>query len=410
MTHNHQGQAQRHRRGWLRDAVVCAVWVMLSLASSCTSPSGMVLWHAYSGTERTALEAAVARYNARHPEAPLMAVALPHDGMADKLASAIPHDNGPDLFIYPHDRIGDWTEAGVIEPIGFWVTDDIAARFLPEALALAGHQRALWGLPLALKTQALYYRTDHCNVAPTILGQACAQAPVGAYPLGYVNADLYGHAPLLHAFGARVFTDDGALAIDSAAATQAAAFARKLVSDHILAGTLDGPTIASMFNDGKLSAVISGPWFTGDIDRSVPWAVIPLPALILPDGNRATPAPYLGADILFLSARARHKAAAYQAMRELTDDNEAIARAQLAHQIVANTNAYRDASVAAAADLTAFRNQVSASVEMPKTARMRVVWTPYRTALGDILSGRAEPGPALRRAAAEIEEYARAQR
>ena len=62
-----------------------------------------------------------------------MLVAVPYDAFADKLTSAIPRGNGPDLFIYPHDRIGDWADAGMIEPIEFWVDDARADRFSERA-------------------------------------------------------------------------------------------------------------------------------------------------------------------------------------------------------------------------------------------------------------------------------------
>ena len=34
---------------------------------------------------------------------------------ADKLAVAVPRGNGPDLFIFAHDRLGDWATSGLLE-------------------------------------------------------------------------------------------------------------------------------------------------------------------------------------------------------------------------------------------------------------------------------------------------------
>ena len=42
---------------------------------------------------------------------------------------------------------------------------------------------------------------------------------------------------------------------------------------------------------------------------------------------------------------------------------------------------------------------------MPKDAAMRSVWTPYRTALGEVLAGRAEPGAELLAVEREIQGY-----
>ena len=37
---------------------------------------------------------------------------------------------------------------------------------------------------------------------------------------------------------------------------------------------------------------------------------------------------------------------------------------------------------------------------------MRVVWQPYATALGDVIAGRAEPGPKLLAVEREVASYA----
>ena len=69
-----------------------AVVVAVALAAGCgqAREPGVVLWHAYTGLERVALEQTAARWNADHPKTPLTLVAVPYDSFADKLTSAIP--------------------------------------------------------------------------------------------------------------------------------------------------------------------------------------------------------------------------------------------------------------------------------------------------------------------------------
>jgi maltose-binding protein MalE len=263
------------------------LWAQL-LVAGCLLGSGcqrsdreLILWHAYSGDERRALELVIASYNRRHPQTQLLAVAVPYAGMADKLASAIPNGNGPDLFIYPHDRLGAWVDDGTIEPIEFFSTDAVLQRFEPMALAAMTYRGSLWGLPLAVKTEAMFVRTDRFAISPTTMrtlrDQRATTQPRGDYALGYVNADLYGHAPILHAFGGRTVDDNDHLAIDSVAAVQAAQLARALVAEHTCPENLDGPTLAGLFNSGKVYAAFSGPWFVADIAADVPWTVATFP-------------------------------------------------------------------------------------------------------------------------------------
>ena len=152
----------------------------LLLIAACGQPreSGVVLWHAYTGQERAALEETAATWTAAHPDMPIVLVAVPYDSFADKLTSAIPGGNGPDLFIYPQDRIGDWADAGVIEPLEFWVDDARADRFSEQAIGAMAYRGSLWGLPLTVKSLALYVRTDLVKTAPKSTDDLVALAPM----------------------------------------------------------------------------------------------------------------------------------------------------------------------------------------------------------------------------------------
>ncbi|NVB78865.1 MAG: extracellular solute-binding protein [Kofleriaceae bacterium] len=382
---------------------------LLALALVACGPAdekGVVLWHAYTGLERTALETTAAQWNTAHPDNQVVLVAVPYDSFADKLTSAIPRGNGPDLFIYPHDRIGDWADAGTIEPIEFWVDDARADRFDEQAIGAMAYRGSLWGLPLSVKSLALYTRTDIVPTAPETTDELVALAPAmkakSGFALAYANVDLYGHAPWLHGFGGRVMDDDGNLAINSREAADAMTFARKLVADGIAPADAQTPLVASLFNEGKAATVMSGPWFVTDIGKNVPWEVHTLP-VVSATGKRA--APFLGAEGVIMSAHAKDKQAAFAVMDALTSDAAAIVRARTARQVVANVHAYDDPDVAKDPALRAFRAQLEHTVPMPKAGAMRMVWTPYKTALGEVLAGRAQPAEALLGVESEVAQY-----
>ena len=79
----------------------------------------IVLWHAYRAGEEQALNQAVAEYNAeaRARGVEVRAVPVPFDAYNQKRASAIPHGNGPDLFIASHDGLGEWRRDGLVAPL-----------------------------------------------------------------------------------------------------------------------------------------------------------------------------------------------------------------------------------------------------------------------------------------------------
>lgn len=371
--------------------------------------AAVTLWHAYAGAERATLEALAADWNQAHPDQSLVVVAVPYDGFGDKITSAIPNGNGPDLFIYSQDRLGDWTAAGLLEPIEFWIDDATAARFAPDALSTMAYRGSLWGLPLAVKSLALFVRTDLVPDPPRTTDALFEMAPRlrarGVFPLAYPVDDLYAHAAWLHGYGGRVMDGDTPT-IATAEGVAAASFARQLVAREVVPRDADGALTATLFSEGKAAMALSGPWFVADIALGVPYTVTTLP-IVSATGQPA--APFLGAEGVLMSARARDKQAAIAVVLALTDDASATERATEAHQVVPNVAAYTGA-LAADPVLSAFRQQLEHTVPMPATPAMRAVWTPYKNALGQIVIGATSPADGLERAAGQVAGYARAER
>jgi maltose-binding protein MalE len=385
--------------------LLCAA--LVALAACGSRSDGIVLWHAYNGPERATLEHVAAEWNEAHPETPLTLVQVPYDAFADKITSAVPNGNGPDLFVYSHDRIGDWAAAGVIEPIEYWVDDATAGRYQRDALAAMAYRDDLWGLPVAVKCLALFYRTDRVAHPPRTTDELLAMAPAararGAYPLVYANSDLYDHAPWLHGFGGVVLDERGEIRIASAEAAQAMDFSKRLIDRGVVPAETTGPLVETLFNEGKADMALEGPWFVGDIAKGVPWAVTTLP--IVSDTGRPA-APFFSAEGVLMSARARDKDAAFQVMLWIAGDRSATERAQAAGQIVPNLHAYDDAALARDATQAAFRKQLEHTVLIPAAPAMRMVWTPYMTALAKVQSGGASPSDALLEVERQVRQYA----
>lgn len=383
------------------------------LAGGCSAAGGradvVTLWHSYSGDERAALEELAARWNDEHPDVRLRLVAVPYDAFPDKITAAIPNGNGPELFIFAHDRIGDWAEAGILEPIEFFVDEPLADRYEGQALSAMAYRGSLYGLPLGVKSLALFYRTDLVDAPPATtddllaLGRRLTDRGAGRFGLAYENTKLYGHAPWLHGFGGAIFDAEGGLAIASPEAVASLAFARELGgSNGIVPAEANGALVATLFQEGRAAMALSGPWFVGGLAPGTPWAVAPLP-VVSATGRPA--APFLGAEGVMMSARARDKRAAFVIMDFLCGDEAAVHRAVRARQVVPNRAAARDPRVAGDRVLAAFRAQAETAVPMPSTPAMRMVWTPYDTALQKVIAQGSDAAAALADAEREIRGY-----
>jgi arabinogalactan oligomer/maltooligosaccharide transport system substrate-binding protein len=388
--------------------VIRALALLALVACTTRNNDAVVLWHSYNGAEREALETSAARWNARHPERPIELVGVPHAAFADKLTSAIPNGNGPDLFIYAQDRIGGWVDAGIVEPLEFWLDDARVDRFSSQSIRAMDYKGSLWSLPMTVKSLALFYRTDLVPTPPRTtddllaLSSAMKTRKQDGYAIAYANIDLYGHAPWLFGHGGQVMDDRGEIAIASPQSAQAMDFARKLVADKVAPARAEAPLVASLFNDGLAATAISGPWFITGIDSKVPWAVAELP-IVSSTGKHA--APFLGAEGVLMSARAKDKDTAFAVMDHLTSDASALERATIARQVVPNPATYDDPAIAKDPVLAAFRAQLAHTAPMPMNPAMRMVWTPYKAALGEVVSGRAEAGAKLLAVEHEVQTY-----
>ncbi len=366
----------------------------------------VVLWHAYRGLEKKALEKLAARYNAEPHPAKVRLVAVPYDAFVDKITVTVPRGQGPDLFIFAHNLIGRWSELHILEPLSGRVPPDVLRRFVPKTVKALVYDGTLYGLPLAYKCLALFYNRAMVRVAPATVdalieaAKRHTDAKAGHFGLAYEADKLYFHAPWLFGFGGRIFDEGGKLAVDTPEAVESLRFAKKLAVDSgIMPREVSGFLVTSLFNQGKLAFAIEGPWFRAEIAKGIDYAVAPLPAL--PGGRR--PRPFLGSEAVFLSARSPHKDAAMDFASWLTSDEAARVRAVEAHQPVANRAVYGDKAVAADTAMAVFRKVADDAVLMPARSAMQVVWSHYDRALHKALYGGADPTEALREARQRIE-------
>jgi arabinogalactan oligomer/maltooligosaccharide transport system substrate-binding protein len=403
-----------------RLGLVLLMWLSLSEEAALAEKEDkrpLILWHAYRAEERSALEYTARQWNekGRKNFPPLKLLAVPFDAFTDKISAAIPRGHGPDLFIAAHDRVGDWAESKIIEPIEFWMTEKHADQFLFKSLSPLCHQDSLYGLPMAFKSTALFYNKDLVPHPPQTtdellaLGRKLTDGKTGRYGLIYDNIRLYFHAPWLFGYGGELFNTEGELKINTPHAVKALKFTQKLGGPQGIIPPEASPSLTtSLFNQGKAAMAISGPWMLGELALDkINVGVAPLP-LVSATGKPASP--FLGTESLMMSATCKRKAMAFQAMKFLTSNAMAVERAIRARQPVANHAAWTDRRVTKDPILMAFRQQQDTARVIPGTAEMRLVWAPYDIALQKAMTGQSSAFDALEEAEAEIRRYLHALR
>ena len=126
------------------------------------------------------------------------------EGAPDKFQAAAGAGKGPDIFCWPHDRVGEWAKSGLIVPVQppRRIRDEIEASAW-QAFTWRGK---VWGYPLAIEAIGLIYNKALVKTPPATWDEVFALdkalAPQGAKAILWPYAMSFFSWPLLAGPGA----------------------------------------------------------------------------------------------------------------------------------------------------------------------------------------------------------------
>jgi arabinogalactan oligomer/maltooligosaccharide transport system permease protein len=386
--------------------LIGSFFLFLAFFAGCDNEqksSAITLWHSYRGTEQQALDAVIAEWNETHPDQPVLALSVPYDAFTNKLTSAIPRGNGPDLFIAAHERIGDWVASGLLEPAPNGYPGWSDTTFLTNTNEAVRYENTTYGFPLAFKSIGLFANSALLNgqrIPQTTdeLMQFCdsfKRSNPEKFCLAYEAGSFYHHAGWLYAFGGDVFEAAGKVALDSPENEASMTFVRQLTQNGYLPEEPSGSLVTQLFNDGNAAFVINGPWFLGEINSKINYEIGSLP-IVSETGRHVTP--FLTVETVLFPVHARHAESAAKFARFLAGQQGSKLRLTLGKQAVAYAALYSDPTINVDKKILTFRSLVDETVPMPNNPAMRSVWEPAAQALRAVLRGAAEPSDALKKA------------
>jgi arabinogalactan oligomer/maltooligosaccharide transport system substrate-binding protein len=384
-------------RSWLPTLAALAALVWAGAAAA----ADLVVWHAYRAEEKAAFEKVVAAYNAKTKGPKVTTLAVPYDAFADKISAAVPRGKGPDVFIFAQDRLGGWIEAGnTVEPIDFFLDDATKGRFIKTTMDAMTYRGSVYGLPLNYKVITLIYNKKLVKEPPKTTGELVATAKkVGG--LAFPYTDFYYDAAIFNGFGGRVFDAGAKPVMDNPENVKAfELLLRWLDQDKILPKEPSTALITSLFNEGKAGMVFSGPWFLGEIAKSVDWGLARLPTIDEAGGKPMRP--WMTVEGVYVAAPSQQKDAAFDFVKFVTDVEGAKIMALDGRQSPANQAVYQDPKVGADPILKAFKDQVDVAVPMPNVPEMTGMWGPATTAMSQIFRKSLTVKAALEKAQADV--------
>lgn len=395
-------RAQRWLLGLGALAVVALVLLRPLMDLARPPPAGVrvVLWHSQRGAEREALEALLRKFNEEHlGRIQVEPLSVPDASFKDKLLHTVPRGSGPDLFVRPHNELGELSRGGVLAPV-----DPASLPFgeggyvagLVEGVSEGGVPKAL---PLTYKALFVFYNTKLLPEGPPASLEALealrASLPEGSYPLAYDATSLFFHAPFFLAAGGRPLGEGERFLLFDEPGSKSFALPGALKQRGVLPPEVSYAESIRLFEDERVAALVCGPWYTpaGKIAASKSWDVGPLFSVEgKPTGSFVT------VEAAFLASSARHPEEALEVARYLAGPAGQADRYRKLGLPPVERAAYAElarlgepVSERAAALAEFQRRALESGLVTPSSVRMAAVWRPAEDVLRTSLAGRDLP-------------------
>jgi maltose/maltodextrin transport system substrate-binding protein len=256
-------------------AALAAAWPRLAASTTpappAAGPGPLVVWFTVKGAAgmRRAAEAFTRDTGVE------VVIETPDEGPA-KFQQAASAGKGPDIHVYAHDRIGEWTAAGLLHA----VTPSARLRADIDPLAWQGFtlRGRTWGYPYAVEAVTLVYNKALVARPPATFDEVFALddqlARQGRRAILWDYTNAYFSWPLLAAAGGYAFKPrpDGSWDTRDTGVANAGAQAGAQVIERLLReGRMPvGSGYAEMeaaLAQGRVAMMINGPWSWVNLQR-----------------------------------------------------------------------------------------------------------------------------------------------
>jgi len=211
------------------------------------------------------------------------------EGAPDKFQAAAGAGKGPDIFCWPHDRVGEWAKSGLIVPVR--PSQRIRDEIEPSAWAAFGWQGQTWGYPLAIEALGLIYNKALVKTPPTSFDEVIALdktlAKQGKKALLWPYNQLFFSWPVIGGGGGFIFGRDASgnldpkqTGVNSPGALVGMQMIERLVKDGHMPQGARYSDMESQFAAGKVAMMINGPWAWDNVKKAkIDFGVATIPSV-----------------------------------------------------------------------------------------------------------------------------------
>ena len=325
-----------------------------------------------------------------------------------KFQQAAAAGKGPDIWIWPHDRIGEWIGGGLLTPVT--PSKKIQADIDPLAWKAFNVGGKTWGYPISIEAVALVYNKALVPNPPKTFEEVMALdkklSAQGKKAILWDYTNTYFTWPLLAANGGYAFKqkadgtyDPADTGVNNAGAVKGAELLSKLLREEYMPKGSGYAEMEAGMAQGKVAMMINGPWSWDNLKKAnVDFGVAKIPAV---GGKKA--APFVGVLGAMVTKASPNKDVAVefienhllsaQGLKAINDDVPLGVPASKTFYAELKNDPKIQATMASAQD----------GAPMPNNPEMGRFWSSMVSALGNVMDGRQSPKEALDAAAKRIQ-------
>ena len=324
-----------------------------------------------------------------------------------KFAQAAAAGKGPDVWCWPHDRMGEWAKSGLIVPVN--PSAKVRGEVEETAWKAFGYQGKTWGYPISVEAIGLIYNKALVKTPPKSfddvikLDKELSASGKKAILWDYNNT--YFTWPILAAGGGYVFGRDAKGELDPSKVGVNAPGAIK--GGELLAGLIKngqmpkGSGYAEMeagFNKGTVAMMITGPWAWDNLKKSaIDFGVAPIP-----DVAGKPSKPFVGVLGCMISAPSKSKDVAKEFIENHLMKLEGLKMVNADVPLGTPANKAFFKELAENPNIKATMENARRGEPMPNIPEMGKFWSSMGSALENISNGRQTPKESLDAAAARM--------
>lgn len=329
------------------------------------------------------------------------------DAVTEKFQKEAAIGQGPDIFIWAHDRIGDWAKSGLLAPVE--PGRDVRNALDDSFWGAVTYNGTTYGYPMAVEGPTQICNADIVDAPFASWEDVRAAAPGlaenGIAPLLYWYNNAYFNYGVMTVKGGYAFEQINGqynakkTGINQPGSIEAMGMIRDLIEDDVMPEGVDYGVFDAAFKNGEVACVINGPWAWGEYEQaSIDILVGPYPTL---DGEAGQG--FTGVLSATINAASPNKDLAIEFIENYLLTQEGLETVNNDRALGAVTHKAFMAELSQDNQTLADAYAIwQAGEPMPNIPEMGAFWSNTEAALTAIVQGRQEAGPALNDAAARI--------